>query len=148
MGYTFDVIIFSDVFEHLVNSAKVFSDAMNFLKPGGRVIVSLPNVDHWTIRVQLLCRKWKYLEQSILDKTHVYFYTIKDAKRLFSEGNLRIMNLAVPHDLQGWKRIKKLLCCLVPSTIHAGGSVFNLAPEQSIHNKVNRFATPSNEAME
>jgi 2-polyprenyl-3-methyl-5-hydroxy-6-metoxy-1,4-benzoquinol methylase len=54
MPDTFDVIVFADVLEHFVKPLEVLTLAKNRLKPGGRIVISIPNVAHLTVRLQLL----------------------------------------------------------------------------------------------
>ncbi|MEZ5942748.1 MAG: class I SAM-dependent methyltransferase [Planctomycetaceae bacterium] len=49
----FDVVTLFDVFEHLRQPGHSLSDAVQFLKPGGHLILSTGNCAHWT---------WKWLE--------------------------------------------------------------------------------------
>jgi SAM-dependent methyltransferase len=47
----FDVVTMFDVFEHLTSPAQSLRDAFSYLKPGGVLIVSTGNHDHWTWRL-------------------------------------------------------------------------------------------------
>jgi len=88
----FDVIIFADILEHLMFSEKVLNFFVtNYLKSNGKVIISLPNVANFTIRIGLLFGNFGYTESGILDKTHLYLYTLKTARKLVSEVGLSIV---------------------------------------------------------
>lgn len=86
----FDVIIFADILEHLVNPDRVLRKAKKYLKKNGFVIVSLPNVANWRVRFSLLFGKFNYAPTGILDDTHLRFYTLDSAKRLISDNYLII----------------------------------------------------------
>lgn len=45
---TFDVVTMFDVFEHLRQPGQSLTEALEFLKPGGHLILSTGNCDHWT----------------------------------------------------------------------------------------------------
>ena len=47
IGEDFDVVIASDVFEHLVNPAGLLSSLRDVLAPRGVVMASIPNIAHW-----------------------------------------------------------------------------------------------------
>ena len=87
----FDILIFADILEHLSFPEKTLTYFVDkFLKDNGRVIISLPNIAHLTIRLNLLIGKFDYTESGILDKTHRCFYTLKSAKNLIKKSGLVI----------------------------------------------------------
>jgi methionine biosynthesis protein MetW len=92
---SFDAIVFADVLEHLRDPAKVLSDAVGLLAPDGRVIISIPNVAHGSLRLALLQGRWQMTETGLLDNTHLRFVT--------HESLLELVNLAglVVDDLRG-----------------------------------------------
>ncbi|MCA9081010.1 MAG: class I SAM-dependent methyltransferase [Planctomycetaceae bacterium] len=47
---TFDVVTLFDVFEHLRQPGRGLADAFAYVKPGGHLIVSTGNAEHWTFR--------------------------------------------------------------------------------------------------
>jgi len=88
----FDVIIFAGILEHLMFPEKVLNFFItNHLKSNGKVIISLPNVANFTIRVGLLFGNFNYTESGILDKTHLHLYTLKSAKEFINRNNLEII---------------------------------------------------------
>jgi methionine biosynthesis protein MetW len=82
-----DVVFFGDVIEHLAEPSPLLNRAHSWLKAGGRVICSVPNVAYWKIRYELLRGRFDYQEIGILDRTHLRFYTRESfAKRLRETG--------------------------------------------------------------
>jgi len=51
---SFDVVLFADVLEHLPDPHSLLTLATSALRPGGRVVASVPNVAHWSVRTDLL----------------------------------------------------------------------------------------------
>jgi hypothetical protein len=58
------------------------SDPFGFLKelrpllaPRARVIISVPNVAHWSVRFGLLFGRFEYRSRGILDRTHLQFFS-------------------------------------------------------------------------
>lgn len=87
----FDVIVFADVLEHLNEPEKVLKFfTEKYLAPKGRVVISLPNVANWTIRLRLLMGQFNYTETGILDRTHFHLYTYKSTRELLSTSRLQI----------------------------------------------------------
>ena len=74
-GNEFDVIVFSDVLEHLLEARRAVANVLPFLAPGGHVVVSLPNVANWQTRLGLLFGRFAYRDTGVLDRTHVRFFT-------------------------------------------------------------------------
>lgn len=85
---TFDALIFADVLEHLVWPVSTFRRYLRFLRDGGTVIVSLPNVGLWSVRFAHLFGNWDYAETGVLDRTHLRFFTRKSARWMLDEAGL------------------------------------------------------------
>jgi methionine biosynthesis protein MetW len=82
-----DVVFFGDVIEHLADPSPLLDRAHAWLKSGGQVICSVPNVAYWKIRYELLRGRFDYQEIGILDRNHLRFYTRESfAKRLCETG--------------------------------------------------------------
>lgn len=88
----FDAIVFADVLEHLNDPKAVLAFFVNnYLKENGTTIISLPNVAHFSTRLNLLFGKFDYTESGILDKTHFHLYTLKTARELVTSCGLKIL---------------------------------------------------------
>jgi 2-polyprenyl-3-methyl-5-hydroxy-6-metoxy-1,4-benzoquinol methylase len=98
----YDTILFGDVLEHLVEPENVLRKASELLAPGGRVIICLPNIAHWSIRASLLRGKFEYTSTGILDVTHLRFYTPKTARKLIENTGYKVIST---HPILGGGRI-------------------------------------------
>lgn len=87
----FDYIVCGDVLEHLLEPENVLTKLRNYLKPDGRMIISLPNVAHASIKANLLLNDFSYTPLGILDKTHLHFYTYRSIARLLTDVKLTIV---------------------------------------------------------
>jgi 2-polyprenyl-3-methyl-5-hydroxy-6-metoxy-1,4-benzoquinol methylase len=90
-GRRFDVIIFADVLEHLAWPIGVLRSYLDLLKEGGSVIVSLPNVGLWSVRLNLLLGRFHYEETGVLDRTHLRFFTRRTAREMIESTGLKII---------------------------------------------------------
>lgn len=91
-GY-FDLIIAGDVLEHLYNPWKIAKELKKFLKPGGIIIASIPNIRNYYVLKDILWRKnFKYVEAGILDITHLRFFAKKNVLELF-EADYKILDI-------------------------------------------------------
>ncbi|HEX7681731.1 MAG TPA: class I SAM-dependent methyltransferase [Thermoanaerobaculia bacterium] len=87
----FDVIIFADVLEHLAWPIGVLRGYLDLLKDGGSVIVSLPNVGLWSVRLNLLLGRFRYEETGVLDHTHLRFFTRRTAREMIEQAGLQVV---------------------------------------------------------
>jgi len=71
----FDVLMFSHVLEHLRDPANVVSRYSELLAPGGTVLIAVPNVLSWRMRLQFLMGRFEYESAGVLDDTHLRFFT-------------------------------------------------------------------------
>lgn len=86
----FDIIVLADMLEHMPDPAKLLTEAKSHLAPGGRLLVSLPNAVHWSVRAVIGSGRFDYTNQGILDRGHLRFFTLASAKRLFDDAGLQI----------------------------------------------------------
>ena len=109
----YDVIIFADILEHLIDPQKALLNFRSKLKDKGIIIISLPNVAFILNRLNLLLGKWNYREFGTLDKTHLKFSTIKTARELVQSSNYKILKVQ-PYNQFGILENMKFLLKLSP----------------------------------
>lgn len=73
----YQLVLLLDVLEHLTNPKEFLIELKEYLAPQARILISVPNVAHWSLRLSLLFGVWNYTERGLLDKTHVHFFNIK-----------------------------------------------------------------------
>lgn len=86
----FDYIIFADVLEHLYDPWKVLSSVKPLLKDEGSVLISIPNVAHNSVIIDLLNNKFEYREFGLLDNTHIRFFTHKSLLEMVQRASFRV----------------------------------------------------------
>jgi SAM-dependent methyltransferase len=86
----FDVILFSDMLEHLTDPLNVLVRHYRLLAPGGQLLISLPNVAIWNVRLALLLGQFEYGDTGTLDRTHMRFFTRRSFRRFLSEASLAV----------------------------------------------------------
>ena len=77
-----NIIICADVLEHLRDPWTVLAWLRTLLAPGGRAVISVPNIAHWTGRRALLRGRFDYTDYGLLDRTHLRFFTRASAAEL------------------------------------------------------------------
>ena len=88
----FDVIIFSDVLEHLYDPVGIIKSYKSLLKQDGTIVVTVPNIANIFSRIALLFGYFNYSETGVMDKTHIRFFNRKNLKQLAKESNLKIVS--------------------------------------------------------
>jgi 2-polyprenyl-3-methyl-5-hydroxy-6-metoxy-1,4-benzoquinol methylase len=87
---SFDVVLCGDLIEHLRTPGAALARLRPFLKPGGRLVVSTPNVANWAIRLSLLAGRWEYTDRGILDRTHAHLFTRRSLVRTLEQAGYHI----------------------------------------------------------
>lgn len=91
----FDYVLLADVLEHTLKPKDVLLKLKNYLNKEGRILISVPNIANFSIRLMILRGKFEYKEWGIMDKTHYYFFTISSIEKIFRELNLEIIDFDV-----------------------------------------------------
>ena len=89
----FDAILASDVLEHLTDAEVILARALTRLRPGGAVVVSLPNVSNVYVFANLLAKRWPRKSSGIFDRTHVRFFGKHDMVHLLEGAGLRVLRV-------------------------------------------------------
>jgi len=91
---SFDCLVCNDVLEHLVDPWAALRTLTGFLRPGGYVVVSLPNVRFSEVVKDLVFRKrWEYQKEGVLDRTHLRFFTESSVRTLLESAGLEVLQL-------------------------------------------------------
>lgn len=87
----FDYVIMGDVLEHLRRPDLVLKRLKRHIKKGGHIIVSIPNVKHYSVILPLLLNdEFTYSDAGILDTTHLKMYTATEIQRLITKSGYTI----------------------------------------------------------
>ena len=89
----FDVIILTDIIEHLVWPAKTLEKLKKYLKEDGYLVVSIPNICHGDIILSLMNSNFKYSQMGLLDTTHLRFFGVNNIYDFFSKCGFTVNNL-------------------------------------------------------
>lgn len=85
-----DLAVFGDVLEHLRYPAAVLKKVRRYLKPQGSIIVSIPNVCHGDVLINLLKGDFRYTSMGLLDETHLRFFGLKNVFDLLTDSGYEI----------------------------------------------------------
>ena len=90
-GELFDCIVCNDVLEHLVDPWITLKRLRQLIAPGGTLVASLPNMRFMPALKELVLKgEWRYVEQGVMDRTHLRFFTQKSMHALFEESGYKV----------------------------------------------------------
>jgi len=102
-----DLALCLDVLEHMVDPWTMVKRLTALLAPGGRLIVSVPNVRNYRFIIGLITRgDFRYRDFGLLDRTHLRFFVKDTAAELATCGGLTLVSAASiqtfkPHEPRG-----------------------------------------------
>lgn len=74
-GMKFDLVLLLDVLEHMPAPEEFLCTVAQMVNPGGRILISVPNIAHWTIRLAFLVGYFEPMDRGPLDRTHLQCLT-------------------------------------------------------------------------
>lgn len=89
----FDVVMAADVLEHTASPADLLRLMRLAVKPNGVVLISVPNVAHWSVRLNLCLGRFEYEPVGIMDATHLRWFTAQTISSLVEESGLSVVNI-------------------------------------------------------
>jgi 2-polyprenyl-3-methyl-5-hydroxy-6-metoxy-1,4-benzoquinol methylase len=119
----FDTVIFADVLEHLRDPWQVLRQMQPLLSSHGRVLLSVPNIAHWTARLNLLFGRFDYADGYLMDRTHLRWFTWHSARQM--------AQIAGYHIVEEASVFKPRFARLLP-TLNGFQIVLNLAPADPV----------------
>lgn len=90
-GIKFDYVIFADVLEHLTKPQEVLEKVKEVLAYNGSVVISVPNIAHNDILINLYNNQFNYTPTGLLDDTHVHFFTGSSLRRCCNEAGYQVV---------------------------------------------------------
>jgi O-antigen biosynthesis protein len=85
-GEVYEIIVCGDVLEHLRDPWSFARRLSRRLGPGGRLLLSVPNVAYLGLLVDLLRGNFRYRDVGLLDRTHLRFFTFDSLRELLEEA--------------------------------------------------------------
>jgi len=95
---SFEVVLCGDVIEHLRDPGAALARLRPLLVPGGRLVVSTPNIANWAMRLSLLAGRWRYTDRGFLDRTHTHLFTRRTLVETIEAAGYRVerVDFSVP----------------------------------------------------
>ncbi len=90
---SFDLVVLADVIEHVADPADGLARAVGWCRPGGAVLVSVPNIAHWQARLTLMRGRWPQHDSGTFDASHLRWFTRDSLRGLLDGAGLRAVEL-------------------------------------------------------
>lgn len=87
----FDFITFADVLEHLKDPLNVLKKTRRILTEEGKVLISVPNVGHNSVMINLTNNIFQYTTLGLLDSTHTRLFSYFSLKKFCEEAGYEII---------------------------------------------------------
>lgn len=84
----FDYILFADVLEHLRDPKEVLAKSKLLLKQEGSIILSVPNMCHNSVLINLMNNNLTYTNVGLLDNTHIHFFSHFSLEQMIKDCDL------------------------------------------------------------
>lgn len=82
----YDTVICSHLLEHIAYPQQLLKDIYRVLRPGGALVIAIPNLFFWRDRLSLLRGVWEYSDSGTFDYTHLRWYTVESMARLLRKN--------------------------------------------------------------
>lgn len=90
----FDLILLPDVLEHLIEPQIVLKKVHQYLKEEGEIIVSMPNIRHYSAINKIVFKgDFRYEESGVFDYTHRRFYCKTNIQRLLENAHFKTVHV-------------------------------------------------------
>lgn len=89
----FDALILSEVLEHLREPWTLLDRLSRFVRPGGLVLASSPNISHWRVIRELAAGRFPLADQGVFDRTHMRWFTPESFVSMFEAAGFRVHRL-------------------------------------------------------
>ena len=94
IGRDYDLAVAGDVIEHLARPERLLREVRDALRPGGEMLLSVPNFGHWYSRLRVALGVFDYDRRGILDETHLRFFTRASLRRTVTRAGYDLLDLS------------------------------------------------------
>ena len=85
-----DCLIYGDVLEHLRDPWTCLKEQSQWLSDDGVLLACIPNVQHWSVLLELLHGQWPLRDEGLFDRTHLRWFTRNGIEAMIQEAGLHL----------------------------------------------------------
>ncbi len=111
-GKRYDIVLATDVLEHLRDPWRVLKDMGELIDDAGEIILCIPHTGYAGIYACLYENDLTYQQTGLLDKTHIRFFGLKNIEQLIEQAGLKLVDaryvIIPPHKgefKEQWRRL-------------------------------------------
>ena len=113
---TFDVVHSSELIEHLLDTRAFLRECMRVLRPGGRLVVSTPNLHYWRNVIEwLIGNQFFFVDYRAGQEGHVRYFCAKTLAALAHDVGFQQITLRTVGDWGGNNFLLKVFAWLFQS---------------------------------
>ena len=86
----YDGVVASHVLEHLADPARLLRSLRRIVRPGGWLVIGLPNILFWRQRLRFLAGHFRYTQGGLMDDTHLRFFDWHSAHQLITGSGWQV----------------------------------------------------------
>jgi len=91
IGSQFDLVMLSDVVEHLYNPWDFLIQLKRHLKRKSRVVLSVPNIQNLNYLNAVTTGNFRYQKTGLFDATHIRFFSVETIKEALETSGFRVV---------------------------------------------------------
>lgn len=115
-GRPIDALVYGDVLEHLRDPWRVLTQQAARLPAGGLVLACIPSVQHWSVIVRLMHGRWDYVEEGLLDRSHLRWFTPDTMVEMIRSAGLQIREMVpVVQTDRNYDRFQEVMRPVLPA---------------------------------
>jgi glycosyltransferase involved in cell wall biosynthesis len=103
-GTGFDVVVAVDALGRVRDCDRLLAELGRVMRPGGRLLASVPNFGHWYPRARVVSGRWSYDTRGVLDEGQVHFFTGTEVARRLADAGFeprRRETVGLPREADG-----------------------------------------------
>ena len=122
----FDFVLCSELLEHLKDDSKFIEKLKHFVKPGGYVLITVPNIQQLRNRFRGLFG----LKPIFMDRTHLREYTRKEIETLIENSGLDVLEM---HRIVIYFPFENIIKVFIRPRSRIRRSILRLLPDAASH---------------